>query len=278
MATRPRAYPLWVLLSLLANGLMLITLGLLLLRDRGSTPATASTGTVQSSPSLQPVASPEPGQRQYLTYGQWVKLLEREAKVVAEKKPDRLAILMGDSLSLWFPPELLPPEHYWLNQGISGETTAGLLQRLNLIDQTQPQTIFLLIGINDLLKGLSDEVLLQNWQQIVTDLRQSHPKSRLVVQSILPHMGETASWEGKERFRLVPNDRIRQLNRQLKTIAQNSGADYLDLHPLFTDERGNLRAEFSTDGLHLSFQGYQTWRSALQIYGQLRPEKPEKTE
>ena len=93
------------------------------------------------------------GERQQLTYSQWLDLLKQEANITAERSPTHLSVLAGDSISLWFPSELLPTEQHWLNQGISGETSAGLLRRLDLFDQTRPQTIFVMIGINDLLRG-----------------------------------------------------------------------------------------------------------------------------
>ena len=115
-----------------------------------------------------------------------------------------------------------------------------------------------MIGINDLLRGVTDVTILENQQQIVRYLRRVHPDSEIVVQSILPHSGEQSN--------AVSNARIRQLNRQLKAIALAEDVTYLDLHPLFTDAQGNLRADLSSDGLHLNSQGYLVWRSALQMY------------
>ena len=90
-----------------------------------------------------------------------------------------------------------------------------------------------------------------------------------MIQSILPHGGEGATWEGKQKLLAIPNNRIRELNQQLQNIAAKEGIKYLDLYPLFADSRGELRSDFSTDGLHLSPQGYLVWRSALQLYSEI---------
>ena len=82
----------------------------------------------------------------------------------------------------------------------------------------------------------------------------------------MPHGGEEATWEGREKLLAIPNSRIRQLNQQLQSIATKKGVKYLDLYSLFTNQQGNLRREFTTDGLHLSPEGYIVWRTALQIY------------
>ena len=213
------------------------------------------------------------GTRYQLNYEDWLRLLAQEAKVAAEKSPKHLAVLAGDSLSLWFPADLLPSDHIWLNQGISGETSGGLLKRLNLFDPTQPEIIFVMIGINDLIRGFSDETLLENQREIIHYLRQTHPKSKIVVQSILPHAGAAASWQGRDRLQDLPNDRIRALNRELAAIASREQVNFLDLHPLFTNSQGDLRPNLSTDGLHLSEDGYLVWRSALLLYSQTALER-----
>nr|WP_238360618.1 SGNH/GDSL hydrolase family protein [Iningainema tapete] len=230
---------------------------------------TAFLGTM--SPSQQTV-TPQLGQRHKLSYRQWVEILKVEAKVATVKRPQHLTILAGDSLSLWFPIELLPEGRSWLNQGISGETSAGLLKRLNLFERTNPETIFVMIGINDLTRGVSDEILLDNQRQIMRSLCRMHPNTQIVIQSILPHAGNKATWEGKEKLLAVPNSRIRRLNQQLQQIAALEGVKYLNLHPLFTNREGEIRPELSTDGLHLSSQGYLVWSSALQLYSQMELE------
>ncbi|MBW4562110.1 MAG: G-D-S-L family lipolytic protein [Mojavia pulchra JT2-VF2] len=230
--------------------------------------AVFGTTTSPAKVSESQAVTPELGPRHKLNYQQWVNILEKEAKVAADKHPENLSILAGDSLSLWFPTELLPEDRNWLNQGISGETSDGLLKRLNLFDQAQPEVIFVMIGINDLIRGVSDEEILRNQRRMMNYLRRVHPKAQIFVQSILPHGGEDATWEGKEKLLSIPNDRIRQLNEQLQSIATKRGVKYLDLYSLFTNQRGNLRREFTTDGLHLSYQGYMVWRTALQIYSQ----------
>nr|WP_172891266.1 SGNH/GDSL hydrolase family protein [Dolichospermum compactum] len=258
---------------------------LLIWRQQKLTPVLATTA-IPSPP--EPVnlnwknqyVAPELGLRHKLSYPQWLDILKQEAKITADKNPQRLSILAGDSLSLWFPPELLPEDRSWLNQGISGEVSNGLLQRLDFFDRTQPEKIFIMVGINDLIRGLDDQEILANYRQIISYLRRIHPQTEIVVQSILPHGGEKATWEGKEKLLAIPNSRIRNLNQELNNLATEKGAKYLNLHPLFTDKQGNLRSDFTTDGLHLSPPGYLVWRTALQMYSnqQITPQaaKPEK--
>jgi lysophospholipase L1-like esterase len=163
-----------------------------------------------------------------------------------------LTVVVGDSLALWLPLDELPPSQLWLNQSISGETTAQMLQRLHYFAATRPRAIHIMAGINDLKNGATEADVVDNFYQIITRLKQQHPQARLVVYSILP-----------TRLRELPSDRIQSVNRQLATLAEGQGATFVDLHPSFSDGQGQLRPELTTDGLHLSAQGYALWRAAL---------------
>jgi lysophospholipase L1-like esterase len=269
-----KTFPIWGFFSLATNGLLMLAI-ILLIWQQQRLSNSFGTSTTPKFNDLQR-AKLDLGRRHQLNYEQWVEILSKEAKLVTEKPPQHLSILVGDSLTLWFPPEFLPENTNWLNQAISGETSEGLLKRLNLFDRTQPKVIFVMIGINDLIRGVSDEIILDNQRQIIRYLRKVHPTTQIFVQSILPHGAEESTWEGREHLLVIPNTRIQQLNQQLQTIATKEGVKYLDLYSLFSNQQGNIRPEFTTDGLHLSSQGYLIWRAVLQIYGQQVLETPKK--
>ncbi len=192
--------------------------------------------------------------KEQLTYEDWKNLLALEAKALAQTQgTNHLSILVGDSLSMWFPKEKLTADKLWLNQGISGDTSGGVLKRLVAFSATRPDVIYVMVGINDLRKGISDQVILRNHRQIMRRLRQNHPKAEIIIQSILPTHLPTIS-----------NSRIRHLNAQLAVIAKEEGANYQNIHSWFTDFEGNLRFDLTTDGLHLSPQGYDVWRAAIE--------------
>ena len=187
------------------------------------------------------------------TYEQWQALLAHEASAIANGQGNNsLTIVVGDSLSQWLPPDMLPQDRFWLNQGISGDTTQGVLNRIHTFANTRPDTIHVMAGVNDLKNGASDVQVLANLEQIMQRLRQQHPDARIIVHSILP-----------TRLASIPSDRIRNLNRQIEQKSQGQQVVYLDLHPSFTDDIGDLRYELTTDGIHLSRLGYQVWQIAM---------------
>lgn len=185
------------------------------------------------------------------TYEQWRQLLTLEARAVG-RDPRSMSVLIGDSLSLWFPVDRLPQNQLWLNQSISGDTTWNILLRLPLFAQTRPKQIYVMAGINDLKMGASDAEVIWNLRRIVQRLRGTHPQSKIVVQSILP-------------TRLSPsiNARIVGINRRLASISQQEGASYLDLSARFMDKEDQLLKDYTTDGIHLSQAGYAVWQSAV---------------
>jgi lysophospholipase L1-like esterase len=190
---------------------------------------------------------------QSVTYEQWTALLKREAAAMSEGQgKNRLTVIIGDSISQWLPSEQLSIDRFYLNQGISGDTTGGILQRLSALDQVHPDTIYVMAGVNDLKQGKTDQEILANLQKIMQRLRQTHPQAKVIINSVLP-----------TRLVTIPSDRTTSLNQQIAQLAAQEGVSYLALTSAFTDSDGILRREFTTDGLHLSPQGYAVWTSAL---------------
>ncbi len=282
-----KSLPQWFAVSLLFNGL----LGMWIYFDRASLeivptlsqfawdPNQSLAAWSPALPDLSTTTSPETqmtvGRRHSLSYEGWVTLLSREAAALAANPPQKLSVLAGDSISLWFPADLLPPDQSWLNQGISGETTQGLQRRIDAFDQLQPQNIFVMIGINDLLQGTSPEDVLREYERLIRSLKRHHPQSDIILQSILPHGGEASTWEGRDRLLRLPNTTIENLNLELKALAETEGIYYLDLWPVFIDGQGTLRSHLTTDGLHLNANGYMVWSTALQLFTEWKQQQAE---
>lgn len=283
----PASIPNWAALSLVINGLLFATL-LVIAQEQSSVVGELQAAEVSDGALLgevlDPMSSdaviaaaaiasgtelPHPSGGVKRSYEEWLEVLADEANSMAAKKPDHLTVLLGDSLSLWFPGELMPGRRAWINQSISGEKTQGLLNRLDFLEGNNVEAVFLMIGINDLIWGKTDEEIVRNYKEIVRRLKKEHPKTQIVVQSILPHGGEDSSWESRDKLAALPSDRIVKMNNELKEIAADNNAYYLDLYPIFVTGDGNLRSDLTTDGLHLNRQGYLVWRSAIALYAQL---------
>lgn len=82
------------------------------------------------------------------------------------------------------------------NRGISGDITAGVIHRIDDVALRKPAKVFLMIGINDLSRGIASDSVLKNIFWIAAYLKQESPSTQLYVQSILPVNDEFKKFAG----------------------------------------------------------------------------------
>ncbi|MDP6377611.1 MAG: GDSL-type esterase/lipase family protein [Pseudomonadales bacterium] len=159
-------------------------------------------------------------------------------------------VFLGDSITdggrwaEWFPARKVR------NRGIGGDTTAGVLARLDQVSAGHPARVFLLIGTNDLALGVSEDIIVANTISILDGIKRTSPETELFVQSVLPRAAE---YRGA----------VEALNRTLAAETADR-ATWVDLYPLFLDTTdGSIKDEFSNDELHLHGAGYALWRETL---------------
>jgi lysophospholipase L1-like esterase len=96
------------------------------------------------------------------------------------------------------------------------------------------------------------------YREVLRRIKAETPRVRVHVESLLPTRGGFAA----------RNAPVREFNARLRKVAAEYGYDFLDLHPLFTDTNGELKAELTADGLHLLPAGYEIWRrEVLRVLG-----------
>lgn len=174
---------------------------------------------------------------------------------------DGAIVFLGDSITEggawheWFPD--LPV----INRGIGGDTTDGVLARLDSAIAS-PSQVFLLIGTNDLALRRPMDNVLANQRAIVAAIAASG--AQLFIQSVLPR-------KNVKKY----GQRINQLNQNAEALANEYGATYLDLTPIFSDAAGELRQDFTRDGLHLNGAGYRAWVEVLRPLLRTRENVPD---
>lgn len=151
------------------------------------------------------------------------------------------------------------------NRGISGDVTTGVLYRLDEVAQRKPARVFLLIGTNDLARGVSPDSVIKNILLTAAYLKQVSPATRLFVQSILP-VNEAF---GKFSGHTSKAAQIKVVNEKLRLQGEKYKYDFLDLFAVFADEKGKLKKNLTNDGLHLTSKGYLLWKHLLfpHVYG-----------
>lgn len=166
--------------------------------------------------------------------------------------PGGETVFLGDSITAgghwheWFPGAAV------VNRGIGGDTTTGVLARLDTAVQS-PSKVFLLIGTNDIGMRHPGDVTFANARRIVEGIRRKVPEAALVIQSVMPRNAKYL-------------DKITRLNGEYRALAAEFNAGYLDLWPVLSDGLGALRKEYTLDGLHLNGAGYKAWTEVLRPY------------
>ena len=145
------------------------------------------------------------------------------------------------------------------NRGISADISSGVLDRLDVILKNKPAKIFLMIGVNDLARGIEVPAITANYEEIISRVKTESPQSRLYLQSVLPVNPELNMFPDHTN----KSREISQLNWQLRRLAKLNGLTYVDLWSEFVDTAGILDTAYTNDGLHLTGQGYILWRDLV---------------
>lgn len=141
------------------------------------------------------------------------------------------------------------------NRGISGDTTRGVLIRLEQdVLSLNPAAVVILIGTNDLEDQAEPEVIAGNLQLIIAGLKAHNAKMPIVLCEVFP------SSSTKSR----PADKIRKINELYKAAVKGDRQiTVVDTWTLFADENGDApKAEFP-DLLHPNGLGYRKWAAAI---------------
>lgn len=164
-------------------------------------------------------------------------------------------IFLGDSITEYGQWSELLQNPKVKNRGIAGDTTWGLMRRLSTITASQPKAIFLMIGVNDFLFTDRTEII-QNYQQIVQQIKSETPTSQLFIQSVLPINTNVKNT-------VFNNKEIKLLNKSIKDLALKEGLIYLDIHQLLKNDKEELAAKFTADGVHINGAAYSIWKEVV---------------
>ena len=188
----------------------------------------------------------------------------RHLNQVSVLEPDILFI--GDSIVEYYPlQELFGTSKTIVNRGIRGYQTGLLLENLDAhLYGGAVDKIVLLIGTNDIGKGVPLNEALNNLEAIIQSIARNYPLTEIKLLSILPvNEGE----EYKQTVYIRTNEKIQEWNQAYQELA--SAYMQVEFVPVFdrlTDQAGQLKKEYTTDGLHLSVAGYQVLTKALKDY------------
>ena len=170
-------------------------------------------------------------------------------------------IFLGDSITEQCNWEELFDHPNMANRGIGGDVVEGIFKRLDFLKESEPASLFLMVGINNLNQGDTPEETFKGYKKIVNRIRSYNPNLKLFLQSILPINKDTFIGEP-----IATNEKIDSLNQNIKLLAKNVGAEFINLYPHFLNPDLQLDNTYSNDGLHLNGKGYLLWKKLIKKY------------
>jgi acyl-CoA thioesterase-1 len=128
-----------------------------------------------------------------------------------------------------------------VNAGVSGETSSGLLDRLDWLLRGQFALMVLETGANDGLRGIAPSVVKANLEEALTRIKAKRPDARVVVMQMeaLPNLGPKYAAEFHAVFPAVTKDRgVPLLPFLLTDVAGRRDLNQADgVHPNYRGER-----------------------------------------
>jgi len=138
-----------------------------------------------------------------------------------------------------------------VNAGVSGDTTAGALRRLDWALRVNPKIVIVALGANDGLRGQSVRALRRNLEEIVA--RCQARNARVLVAGM----------------RLPPNYGTEYTRTFARTFAQVAAQTRVTFMPFLLDGVATVRDLNQSDGIHPNARGHAV--IAERLWPHLRP-------
>jgi len=140
------------------------------------------------------------------------------------------------------------------NFGISGDTTQGVLYRLQNGEGQgfTPKAVMLMIGTNNTGRNSAAEIA-EGMGAIVLEMKKDLPNVKILLLAVFP--------------RQAPDNPARKtiadINKIISKLDDGKQVFYLDIGGKFLDEGGNIPRDVMSDALHPSAKGYEIWAEAV---------------
>ncbi|MCQ8866940.1 SGNH/GDSL hydrolase family protein [Vibrio splendidus] len=165
--------------------------------------------------------------------------------------PNADLVMFGDSITEWAPWADIFRDVSMVNRGLAGDTTTGMLRRIDTTLNVKPKLVCFMAGVNDLAQGYDVEYIYQNYIDMLKVWQEND--IRILVQSTL--------YVGSKLQGLNPS--VELLNSKISEYCSQQGIAFLDVNSVLSPNQLLLN-EYSCDDLHLNAKAYQVWAEVLQ--------------
>lgn len=178
-----------------------------------------------------------------------VSQAQSDSTDASQKKVEKLILFFGNSLTAGYgidPEDAFPgltqaaidslgKDYKVINGGLSGETTAGGLSRLDWFLEEEPYLFILELGGNDGLRGIQLSETKKNLLGIIDKVRAKYPNTKIILagMQIPPNMGQEYTDEFKKIYPDVAQEKkVTLIPFLLEGVAGNPDLNLPDgIHP-----------------------------------------------
>lgn len=188
------------------------------------------------------------------SYTNWY-YASREKLYTALENTSYDVVFFGNSITEGGPwQELIGRKYKVGNRGIGGDNTFGMKARILGVARLKPKKIFLMMGINDVGRGLPLAWSLANYETIIQTIQRVSPKTKIYVQSTLPLNEDLLKYD----YLKGKADAVRSLNQGIEELAKQYKLTYVDVKEVLA-VGDLLKPALTGDGIHLNTEGYLLW-------------------
>lgn len=188
-------------------------------------------------------------------------------KTVVEKVIDDNYLFLGDSITDFYDLDKYYEGLPVVNSGINGNRTTDILNDMkNRVYRYNPSKVFLLIGTNDIIDGKENDEIINNIKKIIELIKKNRSYAEIYLESIYPVNKTDNDKISLSMVSSRDNDQITEINKKLKQYCDEKKITYIDLYSKLVDDEGNLKLDYTKEGLHLSDDGYKVVTEEISKY------------
>lgn len=201
----------------------------------------------------------------YINRDDFIKTTKKDKKevkkVIPSKKEEEIILddnylFVGDFYTKDFDFEKFELDYHYVKDSDKDYTIKDILDnRREKIYRYNPSVVFIQLGINDLNDDRDNKEIIDDLKEIIKGIKDNRPYAKIFVESIYPIDKEHEEFDEDLIDKDIDNKCIEDLNKEIKEMVVSEKVNYLDIYSVLSDD-GKLKGEYTTDGIHLSEEGY----------------------
>ena len=189
-------------------------------------------------------------------FGEQYIYAKQNAALPAPAANEQRVVFIGDSITdRWNLTKFFPGKPY-INRGIGGQVSPQMLVRFHAdVVALKPKAVVILAGINDIQGALQVETEAQiaaNYTAMAEIAEANHIKPIFTLLMPVNNYTPNAVTMLADR----KPERVAWLNAWLSGFCQTHGYGLIDYGPILRDDKGLLKAEYTSDGIHPNDEAY----------------------